>query len=265
MTKWIKWVKGLVTKPEVLNMADELSMDPRTVAATCMLLWEWADDNTEDGNVPSITLALLSNVVGVTGFAESMHKHGWLSIQNNTIVFPKFDRHNSQSAKRRALTCERVHKKRNASSVTSALPDKIRLDKSINTPFSPPSGNGKKESAKRKPDPIWDATCQTFGLNPVTKSECNRVGGIVRDLKLKGATLENIKKTIIEYQRVFPKVAYTPEAILKHWDQLNHAPVVSSRPPDKTPKERAEIHKRMLEAAANTKAYEAKKARETKP
>jgi len=74
--------------------------------------------------------------------------------------------------------------------------------------------------APRVPDPIWDSICCSFGLNPVTKSERTRVGGITRDLKLKGASPDDIATRITTYRRQWPKMTCTPEALLKHWDSL---------------------------------------------
>ena len=98
-------------------------------------------------------------------------------------------------------------------------------DTESDTDISPPSGGGKQAGAKRpkepkprQPDPIWDAVCAEFGLNPVTKSERSRVGGIVRDLKLKGAAAADIGERLARYRAAWPKAAATPEALLKHWD-----------------------------------------------
>lgn len=76
------------------------------------------------------------------------------------------------------------------------------------------------KKSPRKPDPIWDCLCDIFGLNPVTKSEQSRIGKIVRDLKLKSATIETMKTTVSNYKREWPGVTITPNALLRHWDQF---------------------------------------------
>jgi hypothetical protein len=45
--------------------------------------------------------------VRLEGFAASLEKVGWLTIDENGISVPKFDRHNGESAKKRALKTER--------------------------------------------------------------------------------------------------------------------------------------------------------------
>lgn len=88
-------------------------------------------------------------------------------------------------------------------------------------------GNGKEgiASAKppRPPDLIWDSVCQVFSIDPQTKSEKSRVGKIVKDLKAKGATPDDIRTRHERYKLEWPGAADTPEAILKHWDRFRNA------------------------------------------
>lgn len=72
----------------------------------------------------------------------------------------------------------------------------------------------------RKPDPIWDAVVEAFQLKPVTKKERTRVGGIVRDLRLKMAEPADIAVRLARYRAQWPNAADTPEALLKHWDRF---------------------------------------------
>lgn len=89
-------------------------------------VWGWFDQQTQNGNAGSVTgnalKRFIDRLVGVTGFAESMSKVGWL----NDSGIPNFDRHNGESSKKRALTNKRVKRLRNVVSVTKALPEKRR-------------------------------------------------------------------------------------------------------------------------------------------
>lgn len=76
----------------------------------------------------------------------------------------------------------------------------------------------------RQRDEIWDAVCEAFKLTPVTKRERTRVGGIVRDLKLKEATPADIVTRLARYRAEWPTITATPEALLKHWDLFATAP-----------------------------------------
>lgn len=120
---------------------------------------------------------------------------------------------------------------------TRTLPD---------TPLSPQGGNGQESQTQpdeadkpKRTDPIWDSVCAAFGLTPVTKSEKSRVGGIVRDLKLKGASPDDIAIRLGRYRAEWPKAAATPEALLKHWDTFAGPPPRPKAPPGK-PSARAE-------------------------
>ena len=81
-----------------------------------------------------------------------------------------------------------------------------------------------KNITKRKPDPIWDTVCEIFGLNPQTRTEQSRVGKIVSDLKIKEATPDEIRTRLRRYRKEWPKMADTPEALVKHWDRFAKEP-----------------------------------------
>jgi hypothetical protein len=129
---WIKWVKGLTKRREVLAMASALKKDRRLVAAICMEVWEWADENTQDGEVYAITFAFLDEMVGVRGFMQAMSDTGWVVERPGGIMFPNWDRHNGTSAKRRALDRERKReespKNLHGVSASKAEDSRSRLD-----------------------------------------------------------------------------------------------------------------------------------------
>lgn len=164
----IPWIKFEVTtsdKMEVGLIADILGIDPDAVVGKLLRVWAWFDENTIDGNASvtqkalqerykcnasSVAKALLDRRVGVVGFCDAMIQVGWMVELDGTISLPNFDRHNGESAKKRAEGGKRVEKHRsgrNAKSVTDvtekALPDKIREDKNIDThtlPSDDPNG-----------------------------------------------------------------------------------------------------------------------------
>jgi uncharacterized protein YdaU (DUF1376 family) len=72
----------------------------------------------------------------------------------------------------------------------------------------------------REPNPLWDALCAAFRLNPVAKAERSRVGRVVAALREKGAAPGDIAERMADYRRSMPRAVCTPEALLKHWDQL---------------------------------------------
>ena len=124
----------------VISIANDLGQDEYWVVGRLIRLWSWANRETEDGNAHSVTETWIDRYIGATGFARAMQKAGWLDLSKGHVIFPKFDRWNSQGAKRRILTAIRVDRHRakncNAASVTKTLPEKRREE--LKTPPDPP-------------------------------------------------------------------------------------------------------------------------------
>lgn len=139
---WLKFEKSTSDKPEVWAMAEELGIDPDAVVGKLLRVWGWFDEQSEEGNAPSVSKMLLDRRVGVTGFCDSMVSCGWMQEEGSEVKLPNFDRHNGKTAKNRSLTAKRVAKhksesngKGNGASVTNALPreEKRREEKSKET------------------------------------------------------------------------------------------------------------------------------------
>jgi hypothetical protein len=156
---WIKWVKGLARRPEVLQMAFALGKTRHEVAGLLMEFWEWADDNvvveTTSANSPgfvriaSASLALVDSIIGVAGFAESMSSVGWLHVRSGSLEFPKYGRHNGNSAKRRGLDVDR--KRSNLADV----PQNFRSD-SANFPHEKRKKSGPEKRREEKTEKTQD-------------------------------------------------------------------------------------------------------------
>lgn len=105
---WIKFELATPDKPEVWAIAASLSIDPDAVVGKLMRVWGWFDQQTENGNAPSVSKMLLDRLVGVTGFCKAVIDAGWMLDDGSTLTLPHFDRHNGKTAKNRALTAKRV-------------------------------------------------------------------------------------------------------------------------------------------------------------
>ncbi|CRM70963.1 hypothetical protein [Pseudomonas sp. 31 R 17] len=140
---WIKFELTTLDKPEVCQIADLADIDPDAVVGKLMRVWGWFDQQTENGNAPSVSKKLLDRLVGVIGFCENMKSVGWMIEADGVISLPHFDRHNGKTAKNRLLTAKRVanHKaangKSNASIVSGALPKEEKRREDQN-PISAP-------------------------------------------------------------------------------------------------------------------------------
>lgn len=167
--EWLKFEQHTSNKPEVWEMANRLGIDPDAVVGKLLRVWGWFSNQTTNGDAPSVTKALLDRDCGVTGFCNAMIEAGWMIEENGRIRLPNFDRHNSETAKKRALTAKRNAKlrterhgrdaasvtKRDAASATTASPreDKIREE------LSPPTQareDVQKDSSPQWLDPIWE-------------------------------------------------------------------------------------------------------------
>lgn len=214
---WVKIEHVTPDKPEVFAIAERHGIDPDAVMGKLVRVWIWADQQTIDGNAPSVTRTLLDRISCVTGFADSLLRVGWLRDENGQITFCNFDRHNGETAKQRALTSKRQGKyrlrKRNAASVTKTLPEKRREENSVvakaTTPPEPDkparrevsttevqavvtewnmlgvpfsmvsriSNNRRKAIKNRMADEWWRANWRA-GLERVRQSEFCRGGGL---------------------------------------------------------------------------------------
>lgn len=118
---WLKIRHDLREDPAVIAIAEITGLEEDHVVGKLHRIWSWADRQTIDGNAPSVTETYVDRYVNVTGFAQAMSAAGWLEITSEGIVFPNFDEHISETAKKRALTARRAKKHRaksNAACVT---------------------------------------------------------------------------------------------------------------------------------------------------
>ena len=150
--EWIKFESSLPEKPETLAITAAMGWtDPDLTVGKLMRLFRWFDQQTIDGNAARVTPALLDQVIGVTGLTMAVMSVGWIVSTDNGIALAKFDRHNGESAKQRALTAKRVAKfkgnakpngKGNADGVTSPLPKEEKRREEI-----PPTNVGGDDAA----------------------------------------------------------------------------------------------------------------------
>jgi len=171
---WIKFEFDTFEKPEVLQMANELGIPEQHVVGCLLAVWGWFNRHTLDGtcNAASVTDVTLDRFTGVTGFSKVMEKVGWLERKDGIVRMPNFHVHNSNCAKKRALTTKRVAAHRsNAASVTSALPEKRR----IYNPPNPPTSRKHTPASKIAED--WQPNARSLDW---LKSEGLNVGDIRR-------------------------------------------------------------------------------------
>lgn len=104
---WIKMRTALANDPAVIAIALDLDKSEFEVVGMLHHLWSWADSQSQDGHIKRVTDVWIDRYVHHKGFAKSMCDAGWLIIEKDGITFPNFDRHNGESAKKRAEATER--------------------------------------------------------------------------------------------------------------------------------------------------------------
>ena len=113
---WIPWAVGLQQKSEVVRMAKTCRVHPNEMAARCMIVWAWAQDQTVDGVIPGFAPGDISTTVGIRGVGEAMAEVGWLTDLGHGVAFPNWDRFNGRPSKQRMLAAERKRRQRGGES-----------------------------------------------------------------------------------------------------------------------------------------------------
>lgn len=160
--EWLKFECSLPEKPETLAITIAMGWDdPDLAVGKLMRLFRWFDQQTIDGNAPSVSAALLDRIIGVSGFVQAVADVGWIVIEGKSIHLANFDRHNGATAKSRAQTAKRVanHKTNatanaegNARTVSEALP---REEKRREEPSSLRSeGKPRSSASPAKPEDV---------------------------------------------------------------------------------------------------------------
>lgn len=125
MIGWIAFQTDTPRKPEVKRICNALALHPAHAIGLLCLFWCWIDEQSADGTIDGLGLSDIDDIVQQPGFGAALASVGWLEETPNGLQIPNFERHHSQSSKRRMQTAARVRRHRescNAESVTKALP-----------------------------------------------------------------------------------------------------------------------------------------------
>lgn len=133
---WIKMRVDLSTSPKVVRISSALRADRLRVIGGLHAVWSLFDVHSEDGCLDGYTLDALDEMIGFQGFSAAMMAVGWLVDNGESLSTPRFDEHNGQSAKRRAMETERKRESRKLSAVDAdemrSREEKRREDKEVN-------------------------------------------------------------------------------------------------------------------------------------
>ncbi|SEO63851.1 hypothetical protein SAMN02800692_1540 [Luteibacter sp. UNC138MFCol5.1] len=158
---WIKMRSDLFTHPKVVRMASALKADRLRVVGGLMSVWCLFDAHSADGKIEGYDFGTVDELLNWPGFAASMSAVNWLAQDGESLVLPDFDKHNGQSAKRRAQDADRKREVRKTSASNAdakrTREEKRREEKEQGATASAPTlelvsderGQGDKPPSKR--------------------------------------------------------------------------------------------------------------------
>lgn len=119
---WIKMRSDLHTHPKIVRMASALKADRLRIVGGLHSAWCLFDVHSVDGFLDGYSPETLDDMIGFPGFSRAMMAVGWLEVDGENLVMPRFDEHNGQSAKRRAQDAAR---KRSVRKMSASKADKM--------------------------------------------------------------------------------------------------------------------------------------------
>lgn len=143
--EWIKVRTNLWTDPRISQLCDLTDSSKPAVVGALYWLWSSADEHTQNGHMPGLSIKAIDRESGVPGMGAALLSIDWIADTPGGITLTRFQEHNGSSAKSRAQTAKRVanHKTNalltqeqniaNAQTVTSALPrEEKRREEEVN-------------------------------------------------------------------------------------------------------------------------------------
>ena len=159
---WIKMRTNLSTSPKVVRISSALKADRLRVVGGLHSAWSLFDQHSEDGILVGYSPETLDELIGWPGFTAAMIAVEWAFYDGEILSLPRYEGHNGQSAKRRAMDADRKKEVRKVSASQAdkkrTRGDKNREDKELGEPNgSPLSANadgagGGSEAKPANPD-----------------------------------------------------------------------------------------------------------------
>jgi len=211
--EWIKVRVDLHEDPAVIGMAAQLGKTENEIVGALVWFWGWASRQSRSGNVPIVTPEWVDRNARVTHLSRAMQSVGWLEVVDDTdegaadgaaevvrgggIRIPRFERHMSQSAKKRALSADRQQSWRARKTVT--LPSRSR-----NAPSVTREEKRREEREREERRTHGGPGDETVGHSdqggtgpPTLPPDCPALQFLVEDLSLPPARLPDARESIL--------------------------------------------------------------------
>lgn len=206
---WIKIEHSLPDKPEIIRIADICQIDQDAVVGKLIRFWIWADNQSRNGHVAGVTKSFLDRHVYTERFGNALVEVGWLVEDDEGLVIPNFERHNSKTAKQRGLTFkrkrhERVTKESRRSHGKRVTPSTLYIFSSLKEEIRNSCGDEYAESATF--EDAWDSwiKCRREINEDPTETAINRTliklarWGLSRSIASLNQSAENNWKGLFE-------------------------------------------------------------------
>lgn len=144
---WIKMRSNLWDDPRVAKLCDLTDQTEAAIVGGLYWLWSSADQHTEDGCMPGLTLRQIDRKTGIVGFGAALCEVGWIADGAQGIVIQRFEEHNGTSAKRR---CTDAQRKANGRNMSASEADINRTDDGGDEDEKRRLAELEKEKEKRK-------------------------------------------------------------------------------------------------------------------
>lgn len=105
--EWIKMRTNLWDDPRISRLCDLTDQPEAMVVGGLYWLWAMADEHSEDGFLPGLTLRAIDRKTSVAGLGQALSDIGWISEAEGGLQVVNFDDHNGGSAKRRSMDAKR--------------------------------------------------------------------------------------------------------------------------------------------------------------
>lgn len=129
---WIKMRGNLWDDPRVSGLCDQTGAQEAAIIGGLYWLWTTADQHTEDGVLPGMTLRAIDRKTGIETFGQALVSIGWINELDDGILIVRFDEHNGTSAKRRCMEAQRKANSRklsaNDADITPTENGQLRTD-----------------------------------------------------------------------------------------------------------------------------------------
>lgn len=144
--------------PRVAALVDATDTNEAMIVGGLYWLWATADQHSEDGFLPGLTLRQIDRKTCIPGLGEALTSIGWLAPHESGLEIVRFEDHNGASAKRRATDAQR---KSNVRNLSASDADTERTDGGRNAPNCGAREREEKEIEKEEKKPRVRAAATT--------------------------------------------------------------------------------------------------------